>query len=106
MILKKMLPLASLLSVLGVLASASPAHAATVECNITGVLFAPDTGGGEVQIKCGNTWYYGDTTSSMCTGKGAETVKAWLSLAQAATLGTRAATLNYTGVCLQYVMLR
>lgn len=103
--LKKLLPLASVMSVLGVVATTTPARASSVDCQITNVLWAAGTGGGELQIKCGGTWYYADTTTATCTAKGSDTTKAWLSMAEAALLSGKSTALNYTGTCLEYVRM-
>lgn len=93
------LPVAALATLAGT------AHAAGTTCTISSVFWASAAGGGELQINCGGTWYYADTTTATCTGQGAENLKTWLSLSQAAYLAGRSTTLSFSGVCLGYIQL-
>ena len=87
------------------LASRSAQAASPVTCNVSLVAWAP-VGNGEVQINCGGAWYYADVTTATCTGYGADAVKAWQSLAQAALLSGKKLYIQYdTGSCINYARL-
>lgn len=107
--LKKVLSLASVLSAFGVVAIASPAHASVV-CNVTDVAWFYDSSNtGELQVYCGGVWYYADIANGACTGVGANNVRAYLTLAQAAFLAGKSANVQFTvsGAtnCLSYFQL-
>lgn len=94
--LKKLLPVASMVSILGVLANVSPALAAVpVTCTVTDVAWTSEVGGGELQVYCGGNWYYADVSTATCSATGANT-RTWLSMAQSAYLSGRLATMRYT----------
>jgi hypothetical protein len=98
------------LSAFGVLAIASPARASTVNCNITNIAWHSDVGGGELQLYCSGNWYYADITGTgACSAKGSDSVRSWLSLAQAAYLAGKGTTIQFTTsgttFCMNYLKL-
>jgi hypothetical protein len=108
MCLKKRVVLAGLFAAafaFGLVSTRSAQASLNVTCNVSLVAWAP-VGTGEVQVNCGGTWYYGDVSTSSCTGYGIDAVKAWESLAQASLLSGKKLYIQYdAGSCINYARL-
>jgi hypothetical protein len=84
----------------------SASAASYVTCSVDRVAWNPGVGSGELQISCsGTTWYYADVSTATCTGKGSDTLKAWMTLGESALLSGKPLYIEFSGSCMSYVRL-
>ncbi|HXU60744.1 MAG TPA: hypothetical protein VN962_03525 [Polyangia bacterium] len=84
---------------------AANATTLNVTCNVSLVAWAPGAGG-EVQVNCGNVWYYGDSNGA-CGAFGVDSAKEWQSMAQASLLSGKKLYIEYNSgtTCITYERL-